>query len=900
MTSTEINQTEYQQIKRIVAEYLQLSAYVQPTYLSQIAAEYPRLIDTIRSMVAYEDQSSNFILDTLPISLNRSAEIDGALFSKDDQAKFTLQSKLSYGGYSQVYQAVQRSPVKRDVAIKFLNRLPKQSLLLAEAEFLASLNHPNIAVLYEFGETTDGRLFMVMELVSGTDLISYAEQQQLNIKGKIALFKQLCLGIAHAHEKGIIHCDIKPNNVLVKEVNGEPTVKIIDFGVSKYQRLNEEETAITGTPAYMAPESLVRKELLIDTRNDVYSMGVLLHRLLTGFMPDFDAPTHPPLNADLQAIINRAMHQDRNQRYSNSLALSDDLNRHLNHEVVKARKPSFLYGFSRFLLKYKIPVIILLAFLLAVGGGYYAQSVQATAAKNAQTEAEQVTSFVIDLLSTVDPEGVGDKQSAVDLVLSAKQQLLALAEPTETDARFMYTVGEMLYRLDRQTDALEMAKKSLQLRKQFTSSKDFALLQHLTQLAKVHRKLREYEQAKNVLLTALDIQKTHDSDPRQLSFIYNQLGNLYFDLKDNDQSIVHHQQALKYRTEINDKKLIADSLNNIGAQYYDKKQWRESGEYFHRSLNLIRQEYGPDHAYTYYVINNLATIEEKQFNWQAAEQMFIEAAKGLSRIYGANHFNTLTSQTNAGLYYVRMERFDDATDMFTQVLQQYTQNQDDYNRIRLLAYLGHAEDKHGQFETSLAYYEQALSLARNTQPTNHFALAMAYFYYGRSLRQNGETDQAESLLKLVMTHDVKHNRQQYHFLLRAQNELAHMHRDASDWQLANELYQEVLQATGVDNSIKKKAIIQSHIGLGKLHQLKGELQKASHHLQSALDLNEALNGRLDQVSGEVEGLLGDLFMTFNQTEQAMVHYKQALEILQQALPAHHSAISRAQEKLNKF
>ncbi len=897
MTSADIKQAEYQKIKHIISEYLQLSDYAQPTFLNQVAAQYPQLIDTIKSMIGFQDQDESFILDTLPIDLDRSAEVDASLFSTDDQEKFTVHNKLGYGGYSQVYQAQQLAPIRRKVAIKFLNRLPKQSLLLAEAEFLANLNHPNIATLYECGETRDERLFIVMELVSGTDLISHADQQQLNTADKIALFKQLCLGVAHAHEKGIIHCDIKPNNVLVTEVNGQPVVKIIDFGVSKYQRLSEDESSISGTPAFMAPETLNRKELLVDTRNDVYAMGVLLHRLLYGAMPDFKTVNKNHVNADLQAIIACAMHSNREQRYSNSIELFDDLNRHLNHEVVKARNSNVMYRCGRFLLRNKIAVMVFVAMILTIGAGYYAQSVQAIAAKNAQIESEKVTDFVIDLLSTVDPEGVGDKQSTPELVLQAKKQLLALPKPTQTDARFMYTVAEMLYRLDKQSEALALAKKSLDIRQKNHSNDKVALLDNLTQLAKIHRKLRQFEDAKDVLLQAVNIEE--QDDPRQLSFIHNQLGNLYFDLKNNERSIMHHKLALDYRQQVGDEKLIADSLNNIGAQYYDMKQWRQSGEYFQQSLKLLKQAYGPDHAYTYYVINNLATIEEKQFNWTMAEQRFKQAVAGLKKIYGPQHFNSTRSQTNLARYYVRTERFNDAIMQFNEVLEQYNKNEDDYNRMRLLTFLADARAKNNQFDLSKNHYEQALNIGQNMQPINHFAMALVKLYYGKTLQEHHQYKLAEKMLNEVLLHEMQHDKGYYHYQLRAINLLAQLAYKQNDWATAENFYQKVLAADGINNTIKKNIIVQSHIGLSAVLQSQGNFEQATHHLQRAYDMNVKILGEYSKVSGEIINLQGDLYLAMSKVDLAHKTHQQALKVLQHVLPKNHSAISHIEDKLNK-
>ena len=898
MTYKPISPEDYQQIKSIVIEYLDLSSYAQSSYLNQIAQKHPNLIETINGMIGFATQESEFILDTLPIELDRSVEKEETFFTEADQFKYQLKEKLSHNGHSQVYRGTQNRPVEREVAIKFLNRLPKQSMLLAEAEFLARLNHPNIATLHEFGETSDGRLFIVMELVSGHNLISYAEENHLSIRMRIELFKQLCNGIAHAHEKGIIHCDIKPSNILVKELNQQPIVKIIDFGISKHQKIIGESSTLSGTPSYMAPESLKGKLSMVDTRNDVYSMGVLLYRLLSGSMPDENHPPKKSLNKDLQAIISKAMHSERTQRYGNSVELANDLNRHLGREVVKARRPSLSYRFSRLLLKYKLPAVIFAVFLLTIGAGYYAQSLQATAAKKAQLEAEEVTSFVIDLLSTVDPEGSGEQLPAVDLVLKAKNQLLAKPAPSQTDATFMYTVAEMLYRLDRQEDALVVSKESYDIRQNLTSETAFELLPHLTQLAKIHRKKLAYEEAKQVLLMALNIQQKHDPDSRQLSFIHNQLGNLYFDLKNNQQSITHHKQALLHRTELNDQKLIADSLNNIGAQYYDLKQWEQSAAYFNNALTILKQEYGPDHAYTYFVINNLATIAEKSFDWVTAENRFKEAVVGLTNIYGPNHFNTLRAQTNLGRMYVRFDRYPEAITVFNDVLARYTENKDDYNRIRLLAFIGEAYTNNGQHSLSVESFDLAVKIGIQMESTHHFAMALLHLYYGKALRIQQKLEESKSHLEQVLYHDAQHDKGHYHYRLRALNELAKLAVEQDQWELALNTYEEVLNSKGVDNSFKKNAMISAHLGLGQGSQQQGAHEDAKFHFEKAYDMNVSLNGALSKTSAEIFTSQGVFFKSIGDVKQAQEHFIEALEIYKKILPPYHSSISEAQKKLN--
>ena len=209
--------------------------------------------------------------------------------------RYTLLHVLGEGGMGTVYQADQTEPVKRQVALKLIKiGMDSRAVLArfdAERQALALMDHPNIARVYDGGTTADGQPFFVMELVSGVPITDYCDRHRLPVRARLELFVSVCQAVQHAHQKGIIHRDLKPSNVLVTEVDGRPTPKVIDFGVAKATefKLTDQSLAdtgaIVGTPAYMSPEQADPSSMDIDTRTDVYALGVILYELLAGSPP---------------------------------------------------------------------------------------------------------------------------------------------------------------------------------------------------------------------------------------------------------------------------------------------------------------------------------------------------------------------------------------------------------------------------------------------------------------------------------------------------------------------------------------------------------------------------------------------------------------------------------------
>ncbi len=386
---------------------------------------------------------------------------------------YVLAKKIGEGGFGTVWEAEQREPVQRRVALKILkpglDTLEVVARFQAERQALAFMDHPNIAHVLGGGTTEHGLPYFAMELVSGAPITDFAERKRLDTRTRLELFLSVCRAVQHAHQKGVIHRDLKPNNVLVTEVDRRIQPKVIDFGIAKAAgaRLNEEtlvtrEGQLVGTPAYMSPEQIAEAKD-IDTRTDVYSLGVILYELLSGTRPFEEAtagqllrvileeePARPSLRlanetttttrfvdsrkvkGDLDWIIMRCLEKDRERRYDSAAVLAEEIERHLAGRPIQAGPQELAYRARKFMGRHggKLAAAgLVLASILVATFASVRSAVRALAAERdmrAQTElareerdrSRTLAEFLEGVLAEVDVDFVADRDTELfELVL---------------------------------------------------------------------------------------------------------------------------------------------------------------------------------------------------------------------------------------------------------------------------------------------------------------------------------------------------------------------------------------------------------------------------------------------------------------------------------------------------
>ncbi len=401
---------DLEHIKAILTEALEKETEAErKAYLNEVCETDTNLQAEVESLLRSHDNAGDFLeaspfgpditLDTSPL-----IEDPGTVIGR-----YKLLEKIGEGGMAVVYMAEQQEPIRRKVALKIIKlEMDTRQVIArfeAERQALAVLDHPNIAKVFDAGATETGRPYFVMELVHGVSITEYCDKNKLDTCRRLELLVQVSHAVQHAHQKGIIHRDIKPSNVLVTMHDDKPVPKVIDFGIAKAtsQRLTEK-TVFTryahfiGTPAYMSPEQAQMSGLDVDTRTDIYSLGILLYELLTGTTP-FDAdklreagyteiqriicetdPLKPStklstlgqkltdiahyrqantealrklLKGDMDWIVMKCLEKDRTRRYETAHALAEDIERHLKHEPILAGSPGIIYRVQKFIRRHQ-------------------------------------------------------------------------------------------------------------------------------------------------------------------------------------------------------------------------------------------------------------------------------------------------------------------------------------------------------------------------------------------------------------------------------------------------------------------------------------------------------------------------------------------------------------------
>ena len=637
-----------------------------------------------------------------PDSTRTAAQESGRVQRVDN---YRLLQEIGEGGMGEVFLAEQEKPIRRRVALKLIKAGMDTRQVIArfesERQALALMDHPCIAKVFDADSTSEGRPYFAMEYVKGEPITAYCDRHRLTTRERLDLFMQVCDGVQHAHHKGIIHRDIKPSNVLVAIQDEKPVPKIIDFGVAKAteQRLTEKTVftqmgVLVGTPEYMSPEQAEMTGLDIDTRTDVYSLGVLLYELLVGALPfdprelrkgGFDELRHkireeepskpstrvstlggatrdianrrrtdlPALRRDLRGdldwITMKALEKDRTRRYGSPNDLAADVGHHLRHEPVQASPPSTAYRVGKFARRHRLGVVATVAVVLAVVAGISATTIGLVRATRAKTEAkretataEQVSEFLVGLFEVSDPsEARGNSISAREVLDRGAERIeAALADQPAIQARMMSKVGQ------------------------------------------VYQNLGLYEQAEPLLRRALEIRR-HVLGPD------------------------HHETL--------------HSLNRIGSLCWRKGQLDEAERYHGEALERARRVLGDDHPDTFNYVNNLGTVLEAQGKLDEAELYYREALEGRRRVLGDDHSATLVSRSNLGLALVNQGKLDEAEPYTREALEDKRRTLGDDHPATLASInnMGHLLEAQGKLDQAEPYYREALETNRRVLGDDH-------------------------------------------------------------------------------------------------------------------------------------------------------------------------------------
>jgi len=660
--------------------------------------------------------------------------------------KYRLVEELGKGGMGVVFLADQTAPVKRQVALKIIKLGMDTHHVVArfeaERQALAVMDHPNIAKVFDGGATDTGRPYFVMELVRGIPLTTYCDQNELTTRERLELFIPICEAVQHAHQKGVIHRDLKPSNVLVAVQDGKPVPKIIDFGIAKAidHRLAEstlftEQGLLIGTPAYMSPEQAEMSGLDIDTRTDIYSLGVMLYELLIGVLPfdqkmlraaafneiqriirEIDPPRastqiiklgetnttiaehrrtdpaslHRQLKGDLDCILMRAMEKDRTRRYETASGLAMDINRHLHNEPISARPPSTTYRLAKFARRHKVGLAAGVAVFLALVAGLVLATTGLIRAKRAEAVASgerdranqetkttrRVSDFLVSIFQVSDPrQALGNTITAREILDkgAARVEEELRGEPL-VKARLMDTMGTVYMNLGLYPQAAPLAEKALEVRRQALSPDDPLIAESLNSLGAIRYTMGNFAEAEKLFRGALDIRrKKLGEENYEVSTSLNDLAMTLNSLGRYDEAEPLYRQALAIRQKLFPKEHpdIAQSLNNLGMFLYRRAKYEEAEKLFRQALEMNRRLLGEVHPEIASYLNNLGMVLRDSGQLAEAETTFRQSVDLHHKLYGPDHPNYGNAVVNLAALLVRTGKFEEAERYYLEVIALY-------------------------------------------------------------------------------------------------------------------------------------------------------------------------------------------------------------------------------------
>jgi non-specific serine/threonine protein kinase/serine/threonine-protein kinase len=613
---------------------------------------------------------------------------------------YRLLQPVGEGGMGTVWLAEQTRPVRRQVALKIIKAGMDTAQVVArfeaERQALALMDHPAIARVFDAGATPEGRPYFVMEYIKGEPITTYCTRHKLSVKDRISLFLQVCDGVQHAHQKGIIHRDLKPSNVLVTVQNDHPAPKIIDFGVAKAttqtltdRTLYTELGTLVGTPEYMSPEQAEMGGLDVDTRTDVYALGVILYELLAGALP-FESKTlraqtldeirrtirevDPPrpsthvasLVGDLDWITMKALEKDRTRRYGSASDLAADLQRYLHNEPVLASPPSTVYRVGKFVRRHRagVGVAVAAGVLIVAFGATMAIQARRIArerdrASLEESKAKAVNTFLQDLLSQasafeqatdVRPDPDIKVRTALDRAASQVAGKFQ-AEPL-VEASIRQTLGETYGDLGLYAQARPHAERALDLRRGLLGEEHADTLDSLSLVASLDDDQGDFKSADRRYATVLDARR-RALGPRHRDVLrtMNQVAWTDGALGRSTEAEALYTEALKIEREVlgPDDPVTLQTMLNLAATYLKRGGPKEAEPLLIQTLAVRRRTVGPEHPSTVAVMEQLAQVYGQQAQYAQAEAMRREVVDVRRRTLGADHPATLVSTANLAL-----------------------------------------------------------------------------------------------------------------------------------------------------------------------------------------------------------------------------------------------------------
>ncbi len=807
---------------------------------------------------------------------------------------YRIVRELGQGGMSTVYLARRDDGhFEQDVALKLVRSGIDEALLIhrfrSERQILASLNHPNIARLFDGGVTDSGRPYLIMEYVDGQSIDRYCDARFLSLDDRLRLFQTVVETVQYAHTNLVVHRDLKPSNILV---TNKGQVKLLDFGIAKLLDADAPATAVTQTglrlmtPEYAAPEQI--KGDRITTATDVYQLGVMLYHLLTGHRPYRLAntstyeieravcekePTRPStvvaqveeitqgeatlritpeavtqmratelhvlqrtLSGDLDAILLKALRKEPEHRYATAEAFASDIQRYLAGHPVKARRGTWSYRARKFVRRNAWGVATLLLILALITGyavTFLIQAQQVAQQRDrAQTEAdkaEEVTEFLIDLFALADPEATNIEEiTARQLLDQGARQVRAFGTQPQTQAQLLVAIGRVYEKLGLYDESEQLLDSSLTLRRQLFPSPHPELAEGRYHLAQTLFLAGDYARAESLVHEALATW-----------------------------TLLPESQAQQ-----------AEGLILLATLLEEKGDYAAADSLNHKALHLQRGVFGKEHPAIADALSNLAGLRRDQGDHAGADSLYRQALAMQRTLLGETHLDVAATLNNMAALRMLQGSYPAADSLYEQSLGILRQNLGNAHPdlARVLNNLGVLRQRMGRLTAAEPLLQRALAIRKQFLDPEHAGMAVAYYNLASVYQDQGNYAAAESLYHQALAIDRTVYGDESADVAIDLTKLASLFHDKGDLNKAAETYAQALEIGRQTLPPEHPRLGNILVGYGRVHVDLGQAAEAEDLLREAVTLRTNQDDPLE--TAIAQAALGQCLAALNQFEEA--------------------------------